>query len=178
MMIFLKHAHNKRKDLSKEEKKVYASFLAERLYGTFTILVLNIGLLSDVENIGKKYALLAIITTTIGLVMASFFSKEMAHKVVHGKAMDKVKVRKTLASKVGIIMAAVPSLIFVSLSYFGLFNMKTALEITVVSEVITILVYVIRAAYTRGGTKLTRLISISLQFIVAAIIVAIKLFVH
>ena len=56
--------------------------------------------------------------------------------------------------------------------------MKTALEITVVSEVITILVYVIRAAYTRGGTKLTRLISISLQFIVAAIIVAIKLFVH
>ena len=152
MMIFLKHAHNKRKDLSKEEKKIYASFLAERLYGTFTILVLNMGLLSDVENIGKKYALLAIITTTIGLVMASFFSKEVAHKVVHGKAMDKVKVRKTLASKVGII--------------------------TAVSEVITILVYIIRAAYTRGGTKLTRLISISLQFIVAAIIVAIKLFVH
>ena len=178
MMIFLKHAYNKRKDLSKEEKKIYASFLAERLYGTFTILVLNMGLLSDVENIGKKYALLAIITTAIGLVMASFFSKEMAHKVVHGKAMDKVKVRKTLASKVGIIMAAVPSLIFVSLSYFSLFNMKTALEIAIASEVITILVYVIRAAYTRGGTKLTRLISISLQFIVAAIIVAIKLFVH
>lgn len=73
--------------------------------------------------------------------MASFFSKEMAHKVVHGKAMDKLKVRKTLASKVGIIMAAVPSLIFVSLSYFGLFNMKTALEITVVSEVIKLYLF-------------------------------------
>lgn len=168
----------KPREYTKHEKEVYARFLSERLYGSVTILAINIGLLLNIDGITVRQVFTTIFTTALGLWLASLFAEEVSHKVVHGKTMDAHEFRVMMVSHLGIILAALPSLFVVGLIFFKVIVLRTAIEIGISITATTILLYIIRSINIQGRSRTTSLISVFLQILVAALVIVIKLVAH
>lgn len=168
----------KKREYSDHKKDLYARFLSERIYGAMTILAVNVGLLLDLQSTNVTKASIVIISTTLGLWLASMFAEEISHKVIHGEIMSRQEFKKMFISHIGIISAGVPSLIMMFLAFIGFLTIRTAIQIDVVITSATLLLYILRSFNVKGYGRVTSLLSILVQILVAGLIILIKLKAH
>jgi len=159
---------------SKQSRERYAAFLKEQIYGSFTLLAVNIGLLIK-PGLKVESAFIAVLSTAFGLWLASLLASVIAYRVVHDKNMPRADFIHELTVHRGLLVAAVPSVLMFSLAAFGLIELRTAIIAAVSLAVVGMTVAILRSAKTKSNSLTTALISIGIQSAVAAAIIFIKL---
>lgn len=157
-----------------QSRERYAAFLKEQIYGSFTLLAVNIGLLLK-PDITTQSAVIAISSTAFGLWLASLLASVIAYRVVHDKNMPRREFVHDIAVHRGLLVAAVPSLLMFLLAAFDLIEIRTAIIAAISLAVVGMTVAILRSAKTRSNSLTTALISIGIQAAVGAVIILIKL---
>ncbi len=159
---------------SNQSRERYAAFLKEQIYGSFTLLAVNIGLLVKGDP-SIKNAFITIITTSIGLWLASMLAVVIAFRVVHDKNMPRGEFIHEITIHRGLLVAAVPSLLMFSLAAVKLIQTDTAIIAAITLAIVGMTVAILRSAKTNSNSLVTAMISIGIQAAAAALIVLIKL---
>lgn len=159
---------------SKQGRERHAAFIKEQIYGSFTLLAVNIGLLIK-PGITVEDALITITSTTAGLWLASLLASVIAYRVVHDKNMPRSELIHEITIHRGLLVAAVPSLLMLALSSLGAIEVRTAIIASISLAVVGMTVAILRSAKTQSNSLITALISIGLQAVVAAVIILVKL---
>lgn len=159
---------------SKQGRDKLAAFVKERIYGTVTLLAINTSLLIH-EGLTVKYAFSAILATAFGLWMASIFAAVTSYRIVHDRVMPRDHVVHEFTIHRGLLLAAVPSVIMLSLAAFELVALRTAIITDICLAVVALTVTILRSAKTSSNSLTTALISVAIQAAVAVLIVLIKL---
>jgi hypothetical protein len=159
---------------TKQSRERYAAFLKEQIYGSFTLLAVNIGLLIK-PGLKVESAFIAIFSTAFGLWLASLLASVIAYRVVHDKNMPRTEFVHELTVHRGLLVAAVPSVLMFSLAALDAIELRTAIIAAVSLAVVGMTVAILRSAKTRSNSLVTALISIGVQAAVAVVIIFIKL---
>lgn len=159
---------------TKQSRERYAAFLKEQIYGSFTLLAVNIGLLVK-PDVKVESAFITIISTAVGLWLASLLASVIAYRVVHDKNMPRKEFVHELTVHRGLLVAAVPSLLMFTLAAIGAIEIRTALIAAVSLAIVGMTVAILRSAKTGSNSLVTALISVGIQSAVAAAIILIKL---
>lgn len=159
---------------TKQSRERYAAFLKEQIYGSFTLLAVNIGLLVK-PDVKVESAFITIISTAVGLWLASLLASVIAYRVVHDKNMPRKEFVHELTVHRGLLVAAVPSLLMFTLAAIGAIEIRTALIAAVSLAIVGMTVAILRSAKTGSNSLVTALISVGIQSAVAAAIIFIKL---
>ncbi len=155
-------------------RKKKAAFIREQIYGSFTLLAVNFGLLLKTD-LNVDSAFITVTSTAIGLWLASLLASVIAFRVVHDKNMPRGEFIHELTIHRGLLVAAVPSWLMFTLAAIGLIEIKTAVIAALSLAIVGMTVAILRSAKTSSNSLITALISIGVQATVAAIIILIKL---
>ena len=161
-----------------EKRELSIEFLEERIYGSITLLVVNIGLIINSEDLSTSHVFGVIITTSIGLWAASLFASILAFRTIHDHAMPRSKIVKNVIAHRGIIVAAIPSLFVICLAALNILEIQTAVIVNIVLTVTAMTLIIMRSAKTSDGKLHETLVSFGLQAAVIAAVVLVKLFAH
>lgn len=159
---------------TKQGRERYAAFLKEQIYGSFTLLAVNIGLLLK-HDVSVGNAFITIITTATGLWLASMLAAVIAYRVVHDKNMPRAEFIHELTIHRGLIVAAVPSLLLLTIAALSWIEVNTAIIASIVLAIIGMTVAILRSAKTGSNSLVTALISVGIQLVAAAVIILVKL---
>jgi len=151
-----------------------AAFIKEQIYGSFTLLAVNFGLLLK-PDLSTHSAFITITSTAIGLWLASLLASVIAFRVVHDKNMPRGELIHELTIHRGLLVAAIPSWLVLTLSAVSLIQIRTAVIAAISLAIVGMTVAILRSAKTSSNSFVTALISIGIQVIVAAAIILIKL---
>lgn len=156
-------------------KEIRAAYLRERVYGGVTLLGVSASLLVNNAYITTEYALAAIVTATLGIGIASIFAELVAYRVVHDKDMPRQEFVHHLVTHRALLVAALPSLIFLPAAAIGIVSLKTALAIDIALGIFGLSIILIRSAVTQKNTARSVAISLLIQAIIVFLIVGLKL---
>ena len=159
---------------SLQGRERHAAFIKEQIYGSFTLLAVNFGLLVK-SDLKVDNAFITIISTAVGLWLASLLASVIAFRVVHDKNMPRTELIHELTIHRGLLISAVPSVLMFSLAAVNLIEIQTAVIAAISLAIVGMTVAILRSAKTRSNSITTALISIGIQAAVAAIIILIKL---
>lgn len=159
---------------SKQGRERYAAFLKEQIYGSFTLLAVNFGLLLK-PDLKISNAFITVLSTALGLWLASLLASVIAYRVVHDKTMPRREFIHDFAVHRGLLVAAVPSMLMFGLAAFDLINIRTAVIAAISLAIVGMTVAILRSAKTRSNDITTAIISIAVQAAVGAVIILIKL---
>ena len=152
----------------------HIAYLRERIYGVITLLGISIGLLINSSNVTAPYALAAITTAALSLWVAGVFSELVAYRVVHDAPLPKRELMRHVVKHNGILVAAVPSLIFLTASILQIVSLRTALIVDIVLSIFSLSVIMVRAAVTPKNSVTSILMSLAAQALIALLIIALK----
>lgn len=159
---------------TKQSRERYAAFLKEQIYGSFTLLAVNIGLFIK-PGLKVESAFITIASTAMGLWLASLLASVIAYRVVHDKNMPRREFVHDIAVHRGLLVAAVPSLLMFSLAALNLIEIRTAVIAAISLAIVGMTVAILRSAKTGSNSLVTALISVGIQTAVGAAIILIKL---
>ena len=159
---------------SKQGKEKLVAFVKERIYGSVTLLAINVSLLVH-EGLTVKYAFSAILATALGLWLASIFAAVTAYRIVHDKNMPREEIVHEFTIHRGLLFAALPSVIMLSLAAFEIIALKTAIIADISLAIVAMIITIMRSAKTSSNSLQTALISVLIQAGVAGLIIVIKL---
>jgi hypothetical protein len=159
---------------TKQGRERYAAFLKEQIYGSFTLLAVNVGLLIK-PSLTVESAFITVLSTAFGLWLASLLASVIAYRVVHDKNMPRTEFIHDLTVHRGLLVAAVPSVLMFGLAAFDWIELRTAIIAAISLAVVGMTVAILRSAKTRSNSLTTALISIGVQSAVAALIIVVKL---
>lgn len=151
-----------------------AAFIKEQIYGSFTLLAVNFGLLLK-PDLKLDSAVITVTSTAFGLWMASLLASVIAFRVVHDKNMPRDEFIHELTVHRGLLVAAVPSWLMFALAWANLIQVNTAIIAAISLAIVGMTVAILRSAKTRSNSLVTALISIGIQSVVAAVIILVKL---
>lgn len=157
-----------------QSKKKRAEFIKYRIYGGVTILAVNVGLLVK-SGVTVNYAYISIITTIIGLWLASIFAEVLSYRIVNDKNMPKADFVHEVTVHRGLLLAAVPSMLMFSLAAFELIAIRTAIIADICLVIIAMTLTILQSSKTKSNSLKTALVSVILQSAAAALIVLVKL---
>lgn len=181
LWCFCYHIFMKEKNITEqqlEEIEIKREVLSERIYGAITLLAVNLGLLLNPKYLTLSHAFSVIITTTLGLWAASLFASFMSYRIVHDNFMPKKEFIHSIIIHRGILLSALPSIIFLAFAATGLIKVQTALTVDIALAFTAMTVMILQSAKTHSNSLKNAFLSISIQAVVAVVIIAIKLFSH
>ncbi|KOV17518.1 MULTISPECIES: hypothetical protein [unclassified Streptomyces] len=103
-----------------------AARLKERLYATITMISVVIGLAVS-EHADAAGTAATVLTTAVGLWLATLVADQQAHRVVHGRLATGAELRHMLWVGSPLLLSAVAPLILIASSALGVMELRTAL---------------------------------------------------
>lgn len=159
---------------SKQGPKKHTEFLRLQIYGTITLMAANAGLLLQ-QDIKLRQAFIVILSTAFGLWLAGLVSAFIAHRIVHERSASETTVLHELNVHRGILFAAVPSVIMLTIALFDIIEIQTALIANIAVAMTSLTLATVRAAKsTTDNTLLVAVLSVVAQTIVALLIITAK----
>lgn len=155
---------------SQQSSDKYIQFVEERIYGTVTLLAVNVGLLLT-KDLSVALALGTIAATTFGIWLASIFAAITAYRIGNDNNMPARDVIHELTVHRGLLFAALPSLGMITLAYFSVIEIKTAIMVDIALGLVTMIATLSRSAKTQDNSYRRAIFLISLQFLVAISII-------
>lgn len=126
----------------KLKNKINREYLKERIYGSITILALNLSIYANIEKTNLANAFFAIITTSIWLWLASIFSESISGKVLDENKSKKER-KENLINSLWILASTKMSIVMIIIAFLWFINLKTA----ILTSIITTIVYFIFLLY-------------------------------
>lgn len=157
-----------------QSREKHAAFVKERIYGSVTLIAVNIGLLFK-AGLTTDSAFITIISTAIGIWLASMFAAVMSYRLVHDKNMPKAEFIHELTIHRGLLVAAIPSLIMLTLAALEIIALRTAIIADISLAFIAMTVTIVQSAKTKSNSLITAGVSILIQAAVAGVIILVKL---
>jgi len=154
-----------------------AAFVRERIYGSVTLLAVNFGMLAQ-PNLTVHHAFVIILTTTFGLWAAGLLASVLAHHVVHNKRMTRKELIDEVTIHRGLLLAAVPSIIMLTLAHFDFISLRTAIIADITLAITALTVTIISTTKHVSNSRLTTIISIALQLVAALGVILLKAGAH
>ena len=171
----LKPAHVKKSLRSRED---HVRFLSERIYGTLTILAVNVAQFIELHHTTPQHVMTVVLSTGWGLWLASVIAEMLSYRIVHDKAMPWREARQNLVYHYGILLAMVPSVLLICLAIIEVIELDTALIAAIGAGLTAMIITVLRSAKTAHGSHRAALISIAAQAVFVALVIGIKLLGH
>lgn len=153
-------------------------YLRERIYGSLTLMAVNLGLLLSVERITPTHALGVVLSTAFGLWGASLLAEYISYRVTHDASMPLSALRHEFIVHRALLLSALPSVIILGFVLLDALSLRTGLIIDVGLAIIALSVTVFRSAKTAQNSHSTALISVGLQLLAVSVVLIIKLLAH
>ena len=153
-----------------------AEIFRERIYGSITVLAVNVGLLLKVnDGLTVQHAFIAIISTIVGLWLAGIFSSVLSYRIVHEKNMPRSQFTHELTVHQGLLMAGWSSIIMLTLAALSIISLHTAILTDIILTVTALTFTILRGTKSGTNTFVTALISIAVQAVIVGAVVLLKL---
>lgn len=150
--------------------------LKERIYATLALLAIIISIEPDHVSILK--ASVQIGGTALSLWFASNISAQMAHRVVHGRLMNRAEGLRVLRAHSPLLFAAVPPLVIMAAAALGIFSLATALAIAAGLSILTLLTFSLASARAMHASAGSTIVLAVVETAIGLGVVALKLFVE
>lgn len=156
------------------DRKLLAALMRERIYGSVTVLAVNIGLLLK-TGVTVEHAFIAIITTIVGLWLAGLFASVFSHKIVHGTAISRAEFLHEIIIHRGLLLAGSSSIIMLTLAALNVVSLHSAILTDIVLTITSMTILLLRNTKAGRNTIITAAISITFQAVIVGAIILLKL---
>jgi len=157
-------------------REYLAEIFRERIYGSITVLAVNIGLVLKInDGLTVRHAFITIIATIVGLWLAGIFSSVLSYRIVHQKNMPRKQFAHELTVHRGLLMAGWSTLIMLTLAAFGAVSLHTAILTDIILTITALTFTVLRGTKSGANTFITALISVAIQATIIGFIILLKL---
>lgn len=156
-----------------------AAIFRERIYGSITVLAVNVGLLLKVEDgLTVRHAFITIITTIAGLWLAGIFSAVLSYRIVHEKNMSRAELAHEFIIHRGLWAAGWSTIIMLGLAALSVISLHTAILADIILTITALTFTVLRGTKSGANTFITTLISAGIQAAIIGSIILLKLNSH
>ncbi|MER7446696.1 hypothetical protein [Microbacterium sp. NPDC097977] len=152
--------------------------LKERIYVTFTALVVTVASARDVEHqtVGGAASTLAL--TVLGTLLAVFVADLTASMVTRAALPTGVEIRRMLFVSFGSLGVIVAPMIILGFSAFGQLPLSSALRLTAIVLVATLVVITLIAIFRVRATLWLKLIVLASVALLGIAVLVVELSVH
>ncbi len=159
------------------KRQVFWEYIKERLYGSITLLSVEITLLIHVHNMNTGHALFVVLSTIVGLWLASIFSSILASKMIHRENAHG-EIIKSIVSHRWLLVSVIPSACLIALSYIPFISLEAALLSSIGFSIVGFMASIASVFIDEKRSFIANFIVISIQAIVVAGIIGIKMMSH
>lgn len=162
--------------MSDDERASLAEMLRERIYATITLLAVVVALWQHPDEHQPLGAIGIILGTVVALWLATIVAARISYTAVHGAAVHKEpKYLEASKAASGLLTPAGPPIFFVLLSMSGLFSLKTALLIGVISLLASLFLFSVMSGSRVTDSKVKLLVFSAMQTLIGVGVVLLKL---
>jgi hypothetical protein len=159
-----------------ETREVRAAHLKERIYVAFASLAVVLGLQRHHASAGE--AILTLVVTILGLLLAVFVADVAAHIVVHERTMSRDELSVAVRTSFGAIGSLGAPLLFLGLAYAGVWSTDTALTASAIALVAALVVIGWAAVRRLRLAWWQRLIALGAEALLGIAVVSLQLLAH
>lgn len=157
-------------------KQYSPTYLKERIYGSITILVLNISFYIHIDHSTSTDMLVTILTTIIGLWLASLVSDVLAEKLIQPKEkIPRHELGEMYRNSKGILHSSQMTIFVLILSMLGAMPIKSAMLTTIILGSFQFVAYILLTSIYQDRSFWSNVIVISIQFALLGIILLLKI---
>ena len=162
--------------MSDDERTSLAEMLRERIYATITLLAVVVALWQHPDEHQPLGVIGIILGTVVALWLATIVAARISYTAVHGEAIHKEpKYLEATRAASGLLTPAGPPIFFVLLSMSGLFSLKTALLIGVISLLASLFLFSVMSGSRVTDSKVKLLVFSAMQTLIGVGVVLLKL---
>lgn len=129
------------KELSPEQRSLFAEILKERIYATLTLLAVMVTLWQHPEDHRPLGVIGIIAGTVVALWLATLIAARMSYRAVHHSGDLEPKYREAVEAARGLLMPVGVPIFFVLLALVHIINLQTALMLGVISLVLSLFAF-------------------------------------
>jgi hypothetical protein len=157
------------------DREHLAAIFRERIYGSITVLAVNIGLLLKVDDgLTVRHAFITIISTIVGLWLAGIFSAVLSYRIVHEKNMSRIELAHEFTIHRGLLLAGWSTIIMLTLAALSIISLHTAILTDIILTVTALTFTILRGTKAGTNTFTTAVVSVALQAGIVAVVVLLK----
>lgn len=162
--------------MSNDDRALLAEMLRERIYATITLLAVVVALWQHPDEHQPLGAIGVILGTVVALWLATLVAARISYTAVHGNTVNKEpKYLEASKAASGLLTPAGPPIFFILLSITGLFSLKTALLIGVVSLLASLFLFSLMSGNRVTDSKVKLLVFSAMQTLIGVGVVLLKL---
>jgi hypothetical protein len=164
------------RDMSDDDRAFLAEMLRERIYATITLLAVVAALWQHPDEHQPLGAIGVILGTVVALWLATLVAARISYTAVHGHRVHKEpKYLEASKAASGLLTPASTPILFILISMTGLFSLKTALFIGVLSLLASLFFFSAMSGNRATDSKLKLLVFSSMQTLIGVGVVLLKL---
>ena len=154
-------------------KEYVAELLKERIYGTIALLAVLISV--DTSHVSPLHAEFLVAGTIVSLWAASLLATMMSRRIVYGSINDS-QTRKTQYAKHAPMLSTLTLPLFaMTLSAFGVISLAWAVNISIVTAIVPLMIWSVFSARSFGLGKLATAILVLFELAIGLGIVGLKI---
>lgn len=158
------------------EAKERAEKLKERVYVTFTAIAVVLALAA--HEVSAARALVVLVITLLGTVVAVFVADVVSHLAVHGTLPDGHERRHMLRVSFGAFGVIVPPIAFLVLAIWDVWPVETALRVSSYVLVLTLIAIGYVAVHRVTLPLWQKLVVLFGEFVLGSLVIALELLAH
>jgi len=162
-------------DLTNEERSLFAEILRERIYATITLLAVVVVLWQHPDEHQPLGTIGIMFGTVAALWLATLIATRMSYTVIHGAADVEPKYLEAKKVASGLFAPVALPIVLVLVSMTGVFTLKTALFVGMVSLVLSLFFFSVASGRRVADNTLHLLLYSVLQMALGIAIVLLKL---
>ncbi|MEV5354960.1 hypothetical protein [Streptomyces sp. NPDC052693] len=134
-----------------------ADRLKERIYATITMVAVVIGL--DLGDVGTVGGAATVLTTALGLWLATFVADQQAHRTVHRHFATGHALRRMLYVSSPLLSCAVGPALMIALAAMGVLSLHAALLVSAGAGVASLFLWGFLGGMRMGGGALAAVLA-------------------
>jgi hypothetical protein len=156
-----------------ELRQERADALKERIYLTFAALAVVLALNAH-GPVSPARAILTLLVTVLGILLAVFVADVLSHMVVHERGMNAAELRHALRTSFGALGAVALPFVFLLFAVFGWWEIHTALTVAAWALVAALVVIGFVAIRRLRMTWWQRLVALAAEAALGLVVVGLQ----
>lgn len=162
--------------MSDDERTLVAEMLRERIYATITLLAVVAALWQHPDEHQPLGAIGVILGTVVALWLATLVAARISYTAVHGNgAYIEPKYLEASKAASGLLTPATAPIVFILLSTTGIFSLKVALLIGVISLLASLFFFSVMSGSRVTDSRVKLLVFSAMQTLIGIGVVLLKL---
>ncbi|MFF5254477.1 hypothetical protein ACFY4K_20865 [Streptomyces leeuwenhoekii] len=149
-----------------------ADRLKERIYATITMVAVVVGL--DLGDVGTVGAAGTVLTTALGLWLATFVADQQAHRTVHRRLATGHALRRMLYVSSPLLSCAVGPALMIALAALGVLSLHAALLVSAGAGVASLFLWGFLGGMRMGGGALPAVLAGLVDAAIGVAVVLVK----